>query len=307
MKHYKEVVLAWKFNDIFYALSVSQCSKNERALFFVVKDNSRKTPLPLQEEFDDVYSLNGEGVIKGLISVFKKTQGISAERLFLSNPILVINQWCRKRLNSGEVVMVEDGLMNYFSYTPSKSKIKKWLQLLLRVSNEKMYQQINETYLLLPEAAKYFFGTPRKLNINYRSVSFNKIEGQLEGKRVFVGMPLYKFYDITISEYNQIVNAAIKKHGIDYYLPHLFASEKEHIECTKIDLANYACTFEMLAKNIDFSVYSFGSSILYTTKLINNTVRSYFIDTSLLPKDSSEFLKQIVDQTIVINKNEEYA
>lgn len=163
---------------------------------------------------------------------------------------------------------MEDGLMNYRNDLIDKSIVKKSVQLLLGINLKKIYSLIHRTYLLKPDSARYYFGQLRPIRVPKRLIATLGIDLDLTGKSIFVGQNLYQFGYLSKEEYCDLVNRVIADYGIDYYLPHAF-SESEHINCRYLNLADLNVTLEMLAVSQNFTVYSFASSVLFTSKLLN--------------------------------------
>lgn len=115
----------------------------------------------------------------------------------------------------------------------------------------------------------------------------------LNGKRIFVGQPLYNTNNCSMELYSQAVNYFIKKYKIDYYLPHFYSSPFESINCKILDLGGNAITLETLAALEHFSLVSFSSSLLFTTRMINPNNESIMVSYPGIPKvaDSAIFFK----------------
>ena len=75
---------------------------------------------------------------------------------------------------------------------------------------------------------------------------------------------------MSVDEYSTIVNNCISQYAIDYYLSHTMSSKKENVVCQHIDMSSLQLTLEVLSSIYNMKIYSFSSSVLFTTKLINH-------------------------------------
>ena len=164
MENYSVCVIASKFNDIYYALSTEEFKVKGRKLLIICKSkNLSPTIYPCQDSFDKILIVDNENnnFISFLINLFfckLHLIDLQASTLFLSNPILIVNQIIAKSLNAKKIIFLEDGIMNYYNFLPSKSINKKIIQNLFRVSNILIENLIVITYLFKPDYAIYFFG-----------------------------------------------------------------------------------------------------------------------------------------------------
>ena len=74
-----------------------------------------------------------------------------------------------------------------------------------------------------------------------------------------------------------IVNNCISQYAIDYYLSHTMSSKKENVVCQHIDMSSLQLTLEVLSSIYNMKIYSFSSSVLFTTKLINHKTETFAV------------------------------
>lgn len=280
------LVIARKFNDIFYSMSLPEWNTEKRKQLIIISNGIKRQAFPMQDAFDDVKFLSYKGesiqnIIKIILELRKLKIG-KVETLVLSNPVLVTNQYLVRKAQPDVIIMIEDGSLNYSSFTPSTSMLKKTLQYCLRINQIKLFEKIKFTYLFYPEQGRFYFGHIKKLEFNREILNIKMFPMNLNGRKLFVGQPLYNYGYITSQDYNEYVNELIRKFNIDFYIPHAFSTNSELIKCNKINLSQQNITLEALAAVYDFEIYSFGSSVLYTCKTINKNIQSHLI---LLPKN----------------------
>ena len=78
-------------------------------------------------------------------------------------------------------------------------------------------------------------------------------------------------------EYSTIENNCISQYAIDYYLSHTMSSKKENVVCQHIDMSSLQLTLEVLSSIYNMKIYSFSSSVLFTTKLINHKTETFAV------------------------------
>ena len=296
-------VIAFKFNDIYYATSTLEWQRSYyKILILIVTDNVTSNDFPQKELFDKViiikYSRSFIFLFYAWWQVLSKFAKCKVDIVFLSNPILIVNQLIIKKLCVSKIILLEDGLMNYYQFVPPQYRLKRLLQYIFDISDEFVFDRIIYTYLLDPNNA-IFWKKERKellLDVSVQS-QFRDI---IQNKIIFAGVPIYKSNKITVEQYNRVVNQIIQDYKVDYYVPHIFASPKENIDCEVLDLNKYAVTLEVLASQYVFTIISLGSSVLYTTKLINPSIESILVK----PKEWSLNVLSIIvkkcDQVLVL-------
>lgn len=262
-------------------MSIPEWKTASQKQLIIISNGIRQETFPLQDLFDDVkfYYYNGEDS-QNIIKIIWKLRNLKldkVETLVLSNPVLVTNQYLIQKARPTETIMVEDGSMNYSSFKPSKSGLKKSLQTILGINQDKIFNNIKKTYLFYPSKGSFFFGQIKKLVFNNKIFKINTFPINLNGKRIFVGQPLYNYGYLTLHEYNHLVNKVIEKYNIDFYIPHAFSSNMENMNSKILNLSESNVTLEGLATIYDFEIFSFGSSVLYTCKTINPKIQSNII------------------------------
>lgn len=300
------LVIARKFNDIYYSMSLPQWNEAETRHLVIISNGIPKESFPNQDKFDKVtfFRYDGES-FKNILSILKQlafTDIPKSDVLVLSNPVLVTNQFIIKHSSPEKLIFIEDGSMNYSAFTPSKSKLKKTLQFLLGIRESKIFDSINYTFLFYPEKATFYFGNPLKLNLRTDIFPIQTDTSFIEGKKVFVGQPLYDYGYLSIERYNEVVNKLIKEFNIDYYIPHAFSSQHESINADILDLNRLNTTLEAIASKRTFQLFSLGSTVLYTCKTINPHIKSFLLaipDESMLKLDT-RFVRTFCNQILSI-------
>ncbi len=301
------LVIARKFNDIYYSMSIPEWMEETERHLFIISNGIPKESFPNQEAFDKVDYIRYEGEsIKNILAILKKINSFNipkADVVILSNPILVTNQYLIKKIKPSKLIFIEDGSMNYSSFVPSKSIAKKLLQLSLGINQAKIFNAINFTYLFYPEKSTFFFGKTKKLNLCKDIFPRKENDEVVNNKRILVGQPLYHGGFMSLERYNEIMNKAIAKFNIDFYIPHAFASDQERIQCPIINLAELNTTLEGLASNHTFHIFSLGSTVLYSCKTVNPKVKSSLLtvsDEGMRALDTS-FVKSFCDEILKID------
>lgn len=302
------LVIARKFNDIYYAMSLPLWKDSKWKMLCIIANGVDPNSFPCQTEFDRVESFyyrddaNVINILKLVKQIGERIKGVKINTVVLSNPVLVVNQFLIKRVHAQKILLVEDGSLNYGFFSPSKNFLKRVLQILLGINQNRLFRKITETYLFHPEKANYFYGEKRLLKLNKEIYNVPSDLLSLEGKKIFVGQPLYSYNYMSMDDYSKLVNKIIQLEGIEYYLPHAFSSNFENIECTKLSLADYNQTLESLSSCVNLTLYSFGSTVLYSCKTINPKTQSILVrtkDASKLNYDVS-FVKKFCDRELYI-------
>lgn len=295
MRPYQNMlVVARKYNDIYYAVSTDEWRSCKEHYLLMITDRLDDSKYPMQEAFNKVITIHTKAGTIGYYQQCRKVNNIvkrlDYSTVVLSNLAMVANLCTISGNKVTNVILVEDGLMNYYDFQPSQRTSKKILELLFGIDEPKIQSKISKTYVLNPDLAKYYFGKLNKLYLNTELFAKHaKIDMTLKGKSIFVGQDLYNVKDISVEEYSEIVNRIIKEHNIDLYLPHTRCSENEEIQCAKLNLRDSLTTLEIYSSLFPLKVYSFSSSVLYTTKIINPEVMSFSIrseKTDLINDDS---------------------
>lgn len=274
-------MIARKFNDIFYAISTPEWEYYNSHVLVIFANDEFAVQFPFKEKFDKVYVFDSSRKRKndlGIIWRLKTRQEeLKCTAIMLSNIVLIVNQYLIKISQCQSIFLLEDGLMNYCNFKPSNSRLKLFVQCLLGINQRKLIDSVKNTYLLVPNMAQFYGGVRAQLNpLPIQNVEANLLS-KIKGKKIFVGQCLYRFGYMSIEKYNELVNAMIKKYDIDFYLSHAFSLEGEQIDCPILNLAQFGITLEFLASQTSFTLYSFSSSVLYTTRVINPDVMTYLI------------------------------
>jgi hypothetical protein len=308
MKKRACVVVAHKYNDIFYAINTFEFEKSDyKILVTVEKGHIVGRNFPFKEIFDHHLNVRNKFSIAGLLLICKLYHNILKNKIlvdvmFISNPVLVINQYLHKIFGKPRMILLEDGLMNYNEVKESNSLLKKIVQKIFGISNSGIYNKIETTYLSQPDLGKYYFGELKKINNN----SFNfasKLDQDIQGKKIFVGGDYYRYKFMSINQYCTYVNAIIKEFDIDLYLPHAFSNNNETINCNVLNLNSKSLTLEMLASNYTFSIYSFGSTCAFTCKNINPIIGTSFFVLKEYSSIVFDFLKEHSDEIYSFDNN----
>lgn len=303
----KLLVVAKKFNDIYYALSLPEWKNSEYKTLLIISDKLTVDDYPFTDLFDKVYYIN---IKKGPLAILKILLkliflNIKYDSIILSNIAIVHNKFLISSKKCKKVLLIEDGYMNYYHFKESNRFAKRSLMKIFGINQKSVISKIKKTYLLKPDFAKYYFGKKCRLILDTKafsaSISIKDIPN-LNCKKIFIGQPLYLPFtgnDITIEQYNCIINDVIKKLNIDYYIPHTLADKKEHINCEIFDIGKYKCTFEILASIYDLEIYSISSTILYSSKVINPKCLSIMVQIPYVNKiPTDNMLYKFVDKVI---------
>lgn len=291
----KLLVVARKFNDIFYAMSTSEWTDATRKTLLIITDKLRKEDYPELEAFDEVCCVQSDftsiSAIPSLILKLRKTlKKLDFTTVTISNIAIVANKYILNSRKCKSIILLEDGIMNYRKFKESQSASKSFMMNLLGISNENIQKKILKTYLLDPSTGNYFFGEKVKLHLRNLS-NINKENLNLDGKRFFIGQPLYLLYvgnNITVEEYNKRVNEIIRKYQIHFYVPHTMSSNAESIDCDKFDIGEHHITFEVISALYNLEFYSISSSVLYSTKIVNPQTKCHMIIIPEIPKISDD-------------------
>lgn len=304
---YKTIqVIAHKYNDIIYAISTSEFKKATNRKLIILGDKDAYDKLPFLDLFQDIICLKYEystvSILLNLFNIWRLRRYIRCECVFFVTPFLVIDQYIFKISKAKYCVWLEDGMMNYDPMSKESSLLKSsfWASLVkihvqkaLSISDRLFQKHSICTYLLSPAQATWFYGEKKQLLIDTDGVDFSVVS-YLNGKKIFVGQNLYPNF-CSIEKYCESVNVILNKYSIDYYLPHLYSSNREKINANIIDLSKTKLTLEVISTHFSFSVYSFGSSLLYTTKLINSSVVSYLIKVPFYDVSNFDIINSTVD------------
>lgn len=308
------LVIAHKYNDIIYAISTPEFKKAINRKLIILGDQEKYKNFPFLYFFQEIvyvkYKFSTINILIDLFRICANRKKIKCDCVFFVNPLLVIDQYIFRKSKAEACIWVEDGLMNYDPKSKSSSLLKsgfcsslgkKMIQKILRVSNNLFPQYTLCTYLLCPLKATWFYGEKKQLVIDVEIVDLS-VFSYIKGKKIFIGQNLYPQF-CSIEQYCKLVNIVIEKYDIDYYVPHLCSSEKEKINANIIDLSKTQFTFEVISAYLSFSIYSFGSSLLYTTKQINSSIISNLIKVPFYDVSNFDVISSTVDYVWELEKN----
>lgn len=303
------LVVARKFNDIIYAVN-SKEFRNATHKQLLIISNDENLSYPCTDIFDVVIRIHSsnvtwKGQIKLLLEINKIRTKFCCDILFTSNIVLLSHLFIIKTSKCKSIVLLEDGYMNYRNDCFDNNKKKDFVLRLLGINKETCFNLIKATYLLKPESAKYYFGRKKKILLDSKLLPIYN-GPDLNNKNIFIGQPLYiTNSNINLEKYNEIVNRIIVNYNIDYYIPHLYSSD-ETIKCPKLRISNWGVTLETVASIYNFNLFSFSSSLLFTTKLINSNIKSTMITHPLVPtiKDIDIFLQSGVAINPALNSRQ---
>ena len=300
------LVLARKYNDIFYAISTSEWEQSEKHYLMMITDRLDRADYPMQEMFDGVFTIHTQSstmaFLREIWSIKKILRKINYSVVTTSNLAMVENLYVLNYDKTRVLVMLEDGIMNYYNFRPSHRTSKMFVMKVLGINEQRIQNKIDKCYLLKPSEAKYYFGKPTKLDLK-SNIFLEKanLDSSVKGKSIFVGQDLYRDQNITLKEYSKIVNDFITEKQIDFYIPHTWSLEGENINCKQLDIIGSKATLEIYASVFDFTIYSFSSSVLYTTKIINPHVKSIALKhPKIKGLNSDNIIYKLVDNTINI-------
>ena len=289
------LVVARKFNDIFYAVNCEEFKKAKRKHLLIIAQNDNQL-YPYTDLFDEIFKIESadvswRGQIKLLSKILQLKNKLYCDILFTSNLVLLSHLFVVKISGCKSIILLEDGYMNYRSDNFDVNRIKNLVLRILGINKKRIFDNIKITYLLDPNEAKYCFGMKKKILLNPSHTPVY-IGPDLSNKNIFIGQALYATDpNVSFKTYNEIVNRIIKEYKIDYYIPHFYASQ-EKIDCPVLNLSEYGVTLEMISNIFKFNIFSFSSSLLFTTRLINPEINSIMVSHNDIP--------EIVDKDIFV-------
>lgn len=301
------LVVARKYNDIYYAISTDEWKRCKNHYLLMITDRLDMAKYPMQHLFKKVFTVHTEKGTWGYFKQCMKIKGILSQIDFsvvtVSNLALVSNLCVLSSGKTKEALLLEDGLMNYYQFKPSQRLSKKVLEFVLGVNEESALKRITKTYLLKPELAQYYYGAPTQLQLDVNTfLKHANIDHRIEGKSIFVGQDLYYNSELSVQEYSEIVNKVIQDNNIDLYIPHTRSVKEEYIKCKTFDLMESQTTLEIYAAIFKLKIYSFSSSVLYTTKIINPEVSAYSVRNKKTDRISDDsIIYKYVDKVICVD------
>lgn len=280
-------VLARKYNDIFYAMATKEWNDYEKHYLIIVPEKSEPKEFPNQNCFDRVFILqddrtkSSKNLFKWGINTYKLLSNFYSETIMMSNPEMFDNRVVFKCLKCREIIFLEDGLMNYYEYKSSKPFLKRLASYLLSVEDSKYIKKITKTYLSNPSYAKYYFGQKSKLKLN-TEIIINPLIPNLNGKRILIAQDVLKNGNQNMTLKEKFINAIIKQYKIDYYVPRTYDFKEKIDNCEILNINKTGVTLEVLASKFNMEIYGFSTSLLFTTKIINNQTITHRLTTPLI-------------------------
>ena len=262
-------VIAFKFNDIFYAQSIPEFEKaSKRILIKFVSKNFSQVPFPREDLFSKVYSMpiNAEKISVSIPAILFRVSRLLREIgqkkrniLITSNIELIITRFIAKRRLFDSIILLEDGLMNYYYPIKKSIGLKKVVEFFLNINFDYIKEKISCTYLNNPDLAVYFFG--RK--IKFPHIGFpesSSLAHKLSNKKLFIGGGYFENLNYR-SKFN-IIEYLKEFENVDYFIPHHFDTFPWSDTFETIDLQSEQSTLEMIFHEINnISIYGFGTSV----------------------------------------------
>lgn len=285
------IVLARKYNDIYYSICTEEWQSHKRHVLLIMPNRADACSYPCQSMFDEVIVLPADksiSIIDRLFYIFtlkKYLKGVKGDLIVMSNPEMFINRIIYKFTQCNGIIFVEDGLMNYYNYKAGNGLIKKFLSFCYGVSNNCYLPKIIKTYVNYPEKSKYFFGKTVKLNLSdivtdpFLNITHINIPN-LNGKRILIAQDVVEPGDENIYKHAGFFNSIIKEFKIDYYVPRCAHFKEKISGCEILNINDTGLTLELLAGKYNFEVYGFSTSLLFTLKAINPQIKSHRIVSS---------------------------
>lgn len=280
------LVIAFKFNDVLYAAETKEFNASKHKVLIVCSKSVKPEDFPLINSFDEVlhFKFNQSSKVFNTFEFllflirFKKRMSLFFKYLFISQPFMLINQIIIKYLKPTSIILIEDGLMNYENYVYPVPALKRILHKLIGIDNNYVLKKITKSYLLNPDLATFKFGKVKQLNLSGDKFKIDpNLINKLKNKKFLFGINLYPNL-CGEDEYFEIVSTIMDKFDIDYYVPHTLENFNNQILTDKIFyIKDLGITFEYLATKCEFQIFSFGSSLLFTTKCVNPRNKSFLI------------------------------
>lgn len=280
-------VISHKYNDILFSTETDEFKSADikQVIIFKLLSDSLDN-YPRLDYFDRVFVFDYERgknniySIKLLFFLLKIRAYLKSNFLFISNPYLLFNKLITLFDKHANVILLEDGLLNYVKQNQSIPFQKFVIEKLIGFNSNTILDKVTTTYLSCPERAVLFAGNKMKISLN--PAVNGKVDSEMDfmiseisGKKVFIGQNLYPKY-LSENSYYHKVQEIIDKFKIDYYVPHAYEGYRNQLANVDIfRLKKY--TFEYLALYADFELFSFGSTVLFSAKMINNKLRSNLI------------------------------
>lgn len=278
------IVIARKYNDIFYAIATEEWSICNNKILLIIPNRAEKDSFACVDLFNRVIILPPDkGVttrnLLNYIRLLKKELiGTYGDFIMMSNPEMLFNRLIVKYTNSKSVIFLEDGLMNYYSYHAHSNFVKRSLSSLMKIDDDSYIPKILKTYLHNPSLAEYYFGDKVKLDLSEKITipALNSIPN-LNKKKIFIAQDVLNVDEKYNEKQELLFNTIIKYFNIDYYVPRTYDYKERIKGCEILNIGKSGYTLEILASKYDFEIYGFTTSLLFTTKIINPNVITHRI------------------------------
>ena len=312
MEKTKILVVAFKFNDVLYASATDEFSRaNERHLL-VFNDRVDIGTFPLLGEFAKVFSkkIKKDRLAQLFAALSVLTSGQLDgyyNQIIIANPFILITKLIISKIRSEDVILVEDGAMNYYRYKENRFLLKELVERFLFVGDT--YKKITSTYLVSPERAFCYFGRKRRIDVavvgNWLSCPPSLID-RLTDKKILVGGGVIEFLDK--DKKKSVLEKVVRDNGVQIYIPH-HAHPEPISGVENIFISDFGVTLECMLPLIGRSeLYTFGSSVALHAKAINADIRTVFFKLSGFNFIDSaamfyELMESSVDSVVVIDQD----
>lgn len=305
--------IAFKFNDVFYSINTEEFQLSGFKILVIFRTKKNKDyKFPFLELFNNVYYVDYSPSYYGIFQALRhirKHKFPHIDYVLFSNIRLIVVQYLVTRLiGLPNLIMVEDGLMNYLNqkvYTRNKF-FKIALSFILGIKIGRIEERVLYTYLFKPEIAYYFLGITKKLRLNSCLISKGCLFDKLSNKSVLIGSNIYDYGEIDLQEYNFLTNKILKQFNIDYYVPHHSASNGERINGEILDISEYGVTFEMILSFINnLRLYSMSSSVLFSCYVMGEQTKCQPILINTYRKEFAKFFnfyRTFIKEKVIIKE-----
>lgn len=295
------IVLARKYNDIYYAIASEEWIKYDKHILLIVPNRSPAQSFPYINFFDECViippdkNISTRNFLKYILKIKKIMQHIRGDVIFMSNPEMLINRIIFKLSGSKEIIFLEDGLMNYYNFHSSNGGLKKIVEYFFSVSNKTYLNKISTTYLSNPNKARYYFGEKKQIKIS-SNIKIDKTLPNLSGKKILIAQNVLNVRECSKGQQDEFFNSIINKYNIDYYVPRTYDYQEDIRGCEILNLNNKGITLEILASKFNMEIYGFTTTLLFSLKMINpHTVSHQIISEKTKHLTTPQIIKENLD------------
>lgn len=136
-KKMKILVIAKKYNDIYYAVSLPEWKKCCHKSLVIITKKLARSNYPMQDLFDDVHCITPRygflGIFQTLFELKFLLPKIDFDTVVLSNVSLVSNKYVLSYKRCKQAILIEDGYMNYYQFKEPDNNPKKCLMQLFGI------------------------------------------------------------------------------------------------------------------------------------------------------------------------------